>query len=143
MTQPTIVKSQSSIPIMIVAGEASGDKHGARLAASIRALRQDIQFDLFGAGGDEMRAAGVMTLVDARKVAIMGALEVTRALPKFLRVFRRLRDAAREKKPVVTILIDWPEFNLRLARRLKRDGHRVIYYISPQIWAWRSYRINS
>jgi len=81
--------------------------------------------------------------VDAREVAIMGALEVARALPKFLRVFRRLRDAANELKPRLVILIDWPEFNLRLAKRLKRDGHRVIYYISPQIWAWRSYRIHA
>jgi lipid-A-disaccharide synthase len=81
--------------------------------------------------------------VDAREVAIMGALEVARALPKFLRVFRRLSEAANERRPRLVILIDWPEFNLRLARRLKRDGHRVVYYISPQIWAWRSYRIHA
>ncbi|MGE0128253.1 MAG: lipid-A-disaccharide synthase [Blastocatellales bacterium] len=128
---------------MIVAGEASGDKHGAKLAAAIRALRPDLSFEFFGAGGDEMRQAGVETLVDAREVAIMGAVEVARALPKFLRVFRRLREAASERKPRLVILIDWPEFNLRLAKRLKRDGHRVIYYISPQIWAWRGYRIHA
>ncbi|HEY6403234.1 MAG TPA: lipid-A-disaccharide synthase, partial [Blastocatellia bacterium] len=91
----------------------------------------------------EMRQAGAETLVDAREVAIMGALEVARAMPKFLRAFRRLRDAANERKPRLIVLIDWPEFNLRLARRLKRDGHRVVYYISPQIWAWRSYRIHA
>lgn len=129
--------------LMIVAGEASGDKHGAKLAAALRALRPDLTFDFFGAGGDEMRLAEVETLVDAREVAIMGALEVARALPKFLRVFRRLREAANERKPRLIILIDWPEFNLRLAKKLKRDGHRVIYYISPQIWAWRSYRIHA
>ncbi len=128
---------------MMVSGEASGDKHGANLVAALRSLRPDLSFDFFGAGGDEMRAAGVETLVDAREVAIMGALEVARELPKFLRLFRRLRDAARERKPELVILIDWPEFNLRLAKKLKRDGHRVIYYISPQIWAWRSYRINA
>jgi len=127
--------------LMLVAGEASGDKHGAKLAAALRALQPDLSFEFFGAGGDEMRAAGVETLVDAREVAIMGALEVAKALPKFLRVFRRLRAAANARKPQLVILIDWPEFNLRLARRLRRDGHRVIYYISPQIWAWRSYRI--
>src|SRR5262249_625853 len=81
-------------------------------------------------------------LVDVREVAIMGALEVARALPTFLRVFRRLRDAARARRPELVVLIDWPEFNLRLAKKLHRDGHRVVYYISPQIWAWRSYRIN-
>jgi lipid-A-disaccharide synthase len=128
---------------MIVAGEASGDKHGAKLVSALRALRPDMRFEFFGAGGDEMRQAGVDTLVDAREVAIMGALEVARALPKFLRVFRRLREAANKRRPRLIVLIDWPEFNLRLARRLKRDGHRVVYYISPQIWAWRSYRIRT
>src|SRR5262245_2713691 len=127
---------------MIVAGEASGDKHGAKLVSALRSLRPDAQFQFFGAGGDEMRAAGVETLVDVREVAIMGALEVARALPTFLRVFRRLRDAARARRPELVVLIDWPEFNLRLAKKLHRDGHRVVYYISPQIWAWRSYRIN-
>lgn len=128
---------------MIVAGEASGDKHGAHLVAALRAQRPDLSFEFFGAGGDEMRAAGVETLVDAREVAIMGALEVARALPKFLRVFRRLREAARARKPQLVILIDWPEFNLRLAKKLKQDGHRIVYYISPQIWAWRGYRIRA
>jgi lipid A disaccharide synthetase len=78
---------------MIVAGEASGDKHGAKLVSALRGLRPDLRFEFFGAGGDEMRQAGVETLVDAREVAIMGALEVARALPKFLRVFRRLSEA--------------------------------------------------
>lgn len=128
---------------MIVAGEASGDKHGAKLAAALRAAMPEAGFEFFGSGGEEMRAAGVETLVDSREVAIMGALEVARALPKFLRVFRRLREAARARKPRLVILIDWPEFNLRLAKRLHRDGHRIVYYISPQIWAWRSYRVNT
>ena len=79
---------------MIVAGEASGDKHGAKLVLALRTECPDVQWEFFGAGGDEMRAAGVETLVDAREVAIMGALEVAKALPKFLRVFRRLRSAA-------------------------------------------------
>lgn len=140
------LESQISNPksnpcLMIVAGEASGDKHGAKLAAALRALQPEVTFEFFGAGGDEMRAAGVETLVDAREVAIMGALEVARALPKFLRVFRRLREAAAARRPQLVVLIDWPEFNLRLAKRLRQDGHRVVYYISPQIWAWRSYRI--
>ncbi|MGH9849348.1 MAG: lipid-A-disaccharide synthase, partial [Blastocatellia bacterium] len=142
-SQSAIRNPQSAIPMMIVAGEASGDKHGAKLAVALQAARPDLQFEFFGAGGDEMRAAGVETLVDAREVAIMGALEVANALPKFLRVFRRLRDAANERRPRLVVLIDWPEFNLRLAKKLHRDGHRVVYYISPQIWAWRSYRINA
>jgi lipid-A-disaccharide synthase len=131
------------VSLMIVAGEASGDKHGAKLAAALKALEPDFDWEFFGAGGDEMRGVGVDTLVDAREMAIMGALEVAAALPKFLRAFQRLREAARRRKPRAVVLIDWPEFNLRLAKRLKRDRQRVIYYISPQVWAWRSYRINS
>jgi lipid-A-disaccharide synthase len=104
-------------------------------------LRPDLELECFGAGGEEMRAAGAETLVDAREVAIMGALEVARALPKFLGVFRCLRDAANQRRPQIVVLIDWPEFNLRLAKRLRQDGHRVVYYISPQVWAWREYRI--
>ena len=126
---------------MLVAGEASGDKHAAHLVKALRRLRPDGQFEFFGAGGDEMRAAGVETLVDVRELAIMGALEVASALPKFLRVFRQLRAAAKIRQPDAVILLDWPEFNLRLAKKLKRDGQRVFYYISPQVWAWRSYRV--
>lgn len=126
---------------MLVAGEASGDKHGAHLVEALRALRPSTRFDFFGAGGDEMRAVGVKTLVDSRDVAIMGVLEVALAIQKFLGAFRLLREAARKQKPDAVVLIDWPEFNLRLAGKLKQDGHRVIYYISPQVWAWRSYRV--
>ena len=133
----------STIRLMLVAGEASGDKHGAKLASALRAEWPEVQWEFFGAGGDEMRAAGVETLVDARELAIMGALEVARALPKFLRVFERLRAAARERQPALVIPIDWPEFNLRLARRLRRDGRRIVYYISPQVWAWRRYRVRA
>ncbi len=139
--------ARKTIQLMIVAGEASGDKHGANLVRALRALRPDVTWECFGAGGEEMRAAGVETLIDAKEVAIMGALEVARALPKFLRVFRRLRAAAQARRPALVVLIDWPEFNLRLAKRLHRDGQRprqrIAYYISPQIWAWRSYRIHA
>ncbi len=128
---------------MIVAGEASGDKHGAKLVAALRSLRPDLPFEFFGSGGEEMRGAGVETHVDIREVAIMGLLEVSRALPKFLRVFRRLRQLARTRKPALVILVDWPEFNLRLAKKLHSDNLRLVYYISPQVWAWRSYRIHA
>jgi lipid-A-disaccharide synthase len=131
----------NKIKLMIVAGEASGDKHAAHLVAALRKMRPNLQFEIFGSGGEEMRAAGVETLIDARELAIMGALEVASALPKFLRVFRALREAAKQRKPAAVILVDFPEFNLRLAKKLKRDGHRVFYYISPQVWAWRSYRV--
>ncbi len=140
-TVDSAVDSASKMKIMIVAGEASGDKHGARLFGALRSLRPDIEWEAFGSGGDEMRSAGIETLVDIRELAIMGIIEIVRALPTFLRVFRELRRAARERQPQLVILVDWPEFNLKLAKRLRRDGHRVVYYISPQVWAWRTYRI--
>ena len=132
---------QSKLKLMMVAGEASGDKHAAHLIEALRELRPDVQFEIFGSGGEEMRTAGAETLVDARELAIMGVLEVASALPKFLKVFRMLREAANIRKPDAVILVDFPEFNLRLAKKLKRDGHRVFYYISPQVWAWRNYRV--
>jgi lipid-A-disaccharide synthase len=89
-----------------------------------------------------MRAAGVETVVDSDELAIMGILEVTRVFPKFLAAFRQLKQAALERSPDAVVLVDWPEFNLRLATALHRRGLKVIYYISPQLWAWRPRRIN-
>lgn len=129
--------------IMIVTGEASGDKHAARLIDEMRRAAPEVEWEFFGSGGEEMRAAGATTLVDIRELAIMGLVEVLRALPLFRRVFRLLRAAAQERRPDAVILVDWPEFNLRLAKKLSGDGQRVFYYISPQIWAWRRYRIHT
>jgi lipid-A-disaccharide synthase len=90
-----------------------------------------------------MREAGVETIVNSDELAIMGILEVTRALPKFLHAFRRLKRAALQRSPDAVVLVDWPEFNLRLATALHQRGLKVIYYISPQLWAWRPRRINT
>jgi len=90
-----------------------------------------------------MRAAGVELVVDVRTIATIGIAEVVRRLPKFVKAYRALLAAARSRKPAAVILIDWPDFNMRLARRLHREGLKVIYYISPQIWAWRSYRVKA
>ncbi len=128
---------------MIVAGEASGDKHGAALALALVKLFPETTFEFFGAGGEEMRAAGVETLVDAREVAIIGIPEIIRALGKLYGAFRKLMAAARARKPEAIVLIDWPDFNMRLAKKLHRDGFKIIYYISPQVWAWRRKRINA
>jgi lipid-A-disaccharide synthase len=133
----------SALPIMIVAGEASGDRHGAALARALRQVHPHITYDLFGAGGEEMRSAGIETLVDARDVAIIGVPEITRALGKLYRAYRALLHAARSRRPAVVVLIDWPDFNMRLAKRLHRDGFKVVYYISPQVWAWRKYRVQA
>ena len=90
-----------------------------------------------------MRAAGVESIVDTDTLSILGLWEIGTALPKFLRAFRDLKRAASARRPDAVILIDWPDFNLRLARWLHRRGFRVIYYVSPQVWAWRSYRAHS
>ena len=126
--------------LMIVAGEPSGDAHAAALVSALREREQ--RLECFGATGPLMRAAGVETVVDSDELAIMGILEVTHALPKFLKAFRQLKQAAVEKSPDAVVLVDWPEFNLRLATALHRRGLKVIYYISPQLWAWRPRRIN-
>jgi len=128
---------------MIVAGEASGDAHAASLVQALRAAAPETEFEFFGSTGQKMRAAGVASIVNADELAIMGLWEIGRALPKFWRAFGELKRAAEQRQPVATILVDWPDFNLRLARWLHRRRFPVIYYISPQLWAWRSYRVRN
>ncbi len=128
---------------MMVAGEASGDAHAASLARALRERASQVEFEFFGSTGQQMREVGVESVVRADELAIMGIVEVGRVLPKFWRAFRELKRAAIERRPDVVILVDWPEFNLRLARALHRKGLKVIYYISPQLWAWRSYRLRN
>jgi lipid-A-disaccharide synthase len=125
---------------MIVAGEPSGDAHAAALVNALKARDSAIEF--FGATGPLMRAAGVQTVVNSDELAIMGILEVAQVFPKFIAAFRALKRAAIESRPDAVVLVDWPEFNLRLASALHRRGIKVIYYISPQLWAWRPRRIN-
>ena len=125
---------------MIVAGEPSGDAHGAALVNALHAIDSNLTF--FGATGPLMRAAGVETTVNSDDLAIMGIVEVGRVFPRFIKAFRQLRDAAIKKSPDAVILVDWPEFNLRLASALHRRGLKVIYYISPQLWAWRPGRVS-
>jgi lipid-A-disaccharide synthase len=133
----------STMRIMIVAGEASGDAHAAALVRALRAAASEMPIDFFGSTGAQMRAAGVDSIVKADELAILGLWEIGQALPKFWRAFGELKRAVIKKNPDAVILVDWPDFNLRLARWLHRRGVRVIYYISPQLWAWRSYRVHS
>jgi lipid-A-disaccharide synthase len=126
---------------MIVAGEASGDMHGAGLCAAIRALAPDTR--VFGMGGERMRAAGVQLLADVSRRAVVGSTEVVSSLPGFYRVYRRLRAMLEREPPSVLVLIDFPEFNLRLARAAHRVGVPVVYFVPPQIWVWRGARIET
>jgi len=137
------VDTSNYLTLMIVAGEASGDAHAAALVRAVRAAATGTQIDFFGSTGAQMRAAGVASIVKADELAILGLWEVGQALPKFWRAFGKLKRAVVERKPDAVILVDWPDFNLRLARWLHSRGVRVIYYISPQLWAWRSYRVHS
>jgi lipid-A-disaccharide synthase len=128
---------------MLVAGEASGDAHGASLVSALRETAPQIDFQFFGATGAQMRAAGVQSIVDTDRLSILGLWEIAGAFPKFLNAYHELKQAVIDRKPDAVVLIDWPEFNLRLARWLHRRSVRVIYYVSPQVWAWRSYRARS
>jgi lipid-A-disaccharide synthase len=132
-----------SIKLMIVAGEPSGDAHSAALVRALRELAPGFDFEFFGATGQMMRAQGVDTIVNSDSLAIMGILEVGRVLPRFIRAFTTLKTAAKLRQPDAVILVDWPEFNLRLATSLRRQGRKIIYYISPQLWAWRPRRVKN
>lgn len=132
---------QTPTNIMMVAGEASGDLLGAKLAAELRALFDDRDLRLFGCAGPRMRAAGVEAVVAADDLSVVGLAEIGRSLPVFFRAMGKLRAVAAERRPDVVVLIDFPEFNLKLARHLKKQGAKVVYYVSPQLWAWRKYRL--
>lgn len=129
--------------LLIVAGEASGDAHAAALVRALREFAPQTEFEFFGSTGAQMRAAGVESVVKADELSIVGLWEIGRALPKFWQAFTELKRATAQKQPDAAVLVDWPDFNLRLARWLHRRGVPVIYYISPQLWAWRSYRARS
>jgi lipid-A-disaccharide synthase len=127
------------IPILISAGEASGDMYAARLAA---ALQQRADVKLFGMGGANMRAASVEVVTDYSEVSVVGITEILSHLPSLIRAMRTLVSAAKQRKPHFAILTDFPGFHLRLARKLLPLGVRNIYYICPQFWAWRPWRVN-
>jgi lipid-A-disaccharide synthase len=127
------------IPLLLSAGEASGDMYAARLAS---ALKQRLDVAIFGMGGPQMRAAGVEIITDYSEVSVVGITEVLKRLPSLTRAMRRLVDEAQRRKPPLAILTDFPGFHLRLARKLRRRGVRNVYYICPQFWAWRPWRVN-
>lgn len=127
--------------ILIVAGEASGEMYGAELAIALRQMEPGRPWDFFGCGGSRMREAGVETLVDIHQLAVLGPFEAAAHLWHFFRALKQIRVESARRRPALAILIDFPDFNLRLARHLKAMGIRVAYFISPQIWAWRTQRV--
>jgi len=125
--------------VLLVAGEASGDMHGAELVAALR--QRNPQIEVFGVGGERLRQAGMHILVDTAAVATMGFVETFGTLGRLLSAYRRLKRFLIEERPALLILIDYPEFNLFLAKRAKALGIPVFYYIAPQVWAWRRGRV--
>ncbi|HEV2763044.1 MAG TPA: hypothetical protein VGV38_08620 [Pyrinomonadaceae bacterium] len=132
-----------SVRVMLVAGEPSGDAHAAALVRALREREPQTRFEFFGSTGVEMRAAGVESVVRADDLSILGLLEIGRALPRFLAAYRELKRAALRRRPDAVVLVDWPDFNLPLARALRRRGLKIVYYISPQLWAWRAWRLRA
>jgi lipid-A-disaccharide synthase len=124
---------------LLSSGEASGDTYGAQLIEALGRLAPGSRF--FGMGGEKMRAAGCELLIEAREVAVVGLVEVVTHLPHIRKQFRHLVEEAARRKPDAAVLIDFPDFNLRLARELHRLGIPVFYFVSPQIWAWRTGRV--
>ncbi len=127
--------------IMIIAGEASGEMHGAGVVAALKARYPEI--DVFGVGGERMKRAGCALVYHIERFSVMGLTEVVRHLPFIRRALRRLDGLLASRRPDLVILIDYPDFNLRLARKARRRGIPVLYYISPQVWAWRPRRIHA
>lgn len=127
--------------ILVVTGEASGDQHASEVVAHLQRARPDLRF--FGMGGARLKARGVELLFGAEEVSVMGITEVLPRLPGILRVLKGLERAAEQRRPALALLVDIPDFNLRLARTLKRLGVPVVYYVSPMIWAWRRGRVRT
>ncbi len=126
-------------PLLVSAGEASGDLHAARLLAELRRLVPGVA--AFGLGGEELEAAGLERLAAAAEISVVGIAEVLRVLPRARRIFAGILAECDRRRPALALLVDFPEFNLRLARELRRRGVPVVYYISPQVWAWRRRRV--
>ena len=136
-----INEGETSRQILIVAGEASADRYGAALVRSLEAMHGKGKIRFWGTGGDAMQSAGVELLAHVRDMGLIGVGEVFSGLVSYYRLLRRLTDRAAAQPPDVAILLDFPDFNLRLIKNLKRRGIKTVYYISPQVWAWRSGRV--
>jgi lipid-A-disaccharide synthase len=123
---------------MFIAGEASGDAHAAELIKALRTQAPDVK--AFGAGGPKMKAAGMELSLDLTEHAVVGLIEVLKNYLKFRRIFWGLVREAGNRKPDAVVLVDFPGFNLRFAAQMKKRGIKVVYYISPQLWAWHASR---
>jgi len=127
--------------VLIIAGEASGDLHGANLVREV--AKQDSSVVFYGIGSRRMKEAGVQLLAEASEISVVGATEVLTHLRPIYRVFSELKRFLYEERPDLVILIDFPDFNILIGKRAKKLGIPILYYISPQVWAWRKGRIKA
>ncbi len=125
--------------IVVIAGEASGDAHAGRMIAALKQLRPEVS--VRGIGGDNMREAGAEIMIDFSDLAVMGLVEVLKRYRRIKSIFNQLVDELEANKPDLLVLVDYPGFNLKLAKQAKKMGIPVMYYISPKVWAWRAGRI--
>ncbi len=126
--------------LMISAGEASSDMHAAHVVDALRS--QGVDFDCFGMGANKLKAAGMELTLDCRDLAVIGIVDVLINYPRFLSRLATLRKTMQARSPDLLIIVDYPDFNLKLAETAKALGIPVLFYISPQIWAWRKKRIH-
>ncbi len=138
---PPALPSHPTATVLIVAGEASGDEHAARLVAALKERLPGARF--LGIGGAALAAQGVEILVPAQELAVVGLVEVARHLPQVWKALRLLHRVLKAERPALCILVDFPDFNFLVMRLAKRRGVPVMYYISPQVWAWRRYRVRT
>jgi len=124
---------------MIIAGEASGDMHAGKLITAVKSKNDNIEF--YGIGAENMRTAGAEVLVDSKEMAVVGLVEIWSHRKVIFGALNKMRNAITEDPPDLLLLVDYPEFNLRLAKHAKQCGVKVLFYISPQVWAWRQYRV--
>ncbi len=125
--------------LLVIAGEDSGDMHAADVIRALKVRRPDLAF--WGIGGDKLRAEGMDLLHDTREMDVLGIVEVLKRYPFFKRTFNEVLAEADKRRPDAALLVDYPGFNLRLARELKKRGIKVLYYVCPQVWAWNRGRI--
>jgi len=127
--------------VMLSCGEASGDLYAGALVEALR--QRDANIDVFGLGGERFKGAGGRLIGDFRGLAVTGLVEAVRVLPESYAMYRRLVQAARDERPNALVLIDYPDFNFRLMGAVRRLGVPIVYYVSPQLWAWRAGRIQT
>ena len=139
MSDPVQPASELRGGLLVIAGELSGDMHAAGVVRQLKAARPGLA--IYGIGGDQLRAAGMEILVEARDMAVLGFWEVLKRYGFLRGVFHRMVRVARERRPDAVLLIDYPGFNLRFAAEMKKLGVKVLYYVCPQVWAWHRSRI--